>query len=87
MNKIEFFTQTKIWLSLEDFTNAGLKQDDIIDIIGLKNFDPSINLKAIIHHSNGTTEEINLSHTYNLGQFEWFKAGSALNLIKKKSIE
>ena len=61
-------------------------EDDVIDIIGLINFDPSKQLKALIHHSNGKIEEIYLNHSYNISQFEWFKAGSALNLIKKKSI-
>jgi aconitate hydratase len=35
-----------------------------------------------IVHANGTTENILLNHTYNASQIEWFKAGSALNLIK-----
>ena len=59
-----------------------IQEDDRIDIIGLKNFDPSKPLKAVLHHSNGKSEEIQLNHTYNENQFEWFKAGSALNLIK-----
>ena len=62
-----------------------IMEDDIIDIIGLENFSPSKNLKAALHHLGGVTEMIELNHTYNANQFEWFKAGSALNLIKEKN--
>ncbi len=68
------------------FTNKAdydkIQQDDTIDIIGLSNFKPVLPLKGILNHANGTKEEISLNHTYNENQFEWFKAGSALNLIK-----
>jgi aconitate hydratase len=33
-------------------------------------------------HKDGSVEEIKANHSYNEGQIEWFKAGSALNLIK-----
>ena len=59
-----------------------IKEDDTIDILGLTNFKPNQPLRAILHHSNGSKDEILLNHTYNENQFEWFKAGSALNLIK-----
>jgi hypothetical protein len=36
----------------------------------------------VLHHDNGTSETIHANHTYNEAQIEWFKAGSALNLIK-----
>jgi aconitate hydratase len=36
----------------------------------------------LIKHGNGSSEQIMLNHTYNASQIEWFKAGSALNLIK-----
>jgi aconitate hydratase len=57
-------------------------EDDIIDILGLENFDPQKPFTAILHHSNGNMEKIILNHTYNANQFEWFRAGSALNHIK-----
>lgn len=59
-----------------------IMEDDTIDILGLTNFKPDQLLKAVLHHSNGSKDEILLNHTYNENQFEWFKAGSALNLIK-----
>ena len=35
----------------------------------------------MLHHSNGTTEQFPVNHSYNKGQIGWFKAGSALNLM------
>jgi aconitate hydratase len=59
-------------------------EDDTLDIIGLPCFAPNVPLKLVIHHTNGSQEEISLNHTYNESQIEWFKAGSALNLIAQK---
>jgi aconitate hydratase len=59
-------------------------ENDTLDVIGLSNFDASKPLKGILHHANGSVDEIVLNHTYNENQFDWFKAGSALNLIKKQ---
>jgi aconitate hydratase len=36
-------------------------------------------------HANGTTDNIMLNHTYNQAQIDWFRAGSALNLIRKQN--
>jgi aconitate hydratase len=59
-------------------------EDDVIDITGLKGFAPGKNLSVILHHSDGKTEKFEVSHTYNDNQIEWFRAGSALNLIRLK---
>jgi aconitate hydratase len=67
----------------EDYTK--ILEDDAIDIIGLKDFTPGVPLKAVLNHLDGSTETIELSHTYAQTQIEWFKAGSALNLIRKKA--
>lgn len=61
-----------------------IMEDDIIDIIGLTSFAPGAQLTIVLNHKNGTKEEIKVNHTYNQSQIEWFKAGSALNLIKQK---
>ena len=61
-----------------------IREDDSIDILGLENFDPQKPFTAVLHHADGTTETIQLNHSYNANQFEWFKAGSALNLIKQQ---
>lgn len=67
------------------FANPGdydkIREDDKFDLIGLKNFNPEKPLILVVKHSDGTKEEILLNHTLSYAQFEWFKAGSALNLI------
>ena len=57
-------------------------EDDRIDIIGLKNFTSNQPLVIRLHHNKGTIEEIMANHTYNENQIGWFRAGSALNLIR-----
>jgi aconitate hydratase len=61
-----------------------IREDDLLDIIGLKDFASNKNFELILHHSDGTADNIVINHTYNENQFEWFKAGSALNLIRRK---
>jgi aconitate hydratase len=39
-----------------------------------------------LHHADGTTDVIQLNHTMNAEQIEWFKAGSALNILKKQTV-
>ncbi|PJJ59343.1 aconitate hydratase [Hymenobacter chitinivorans] len=61
-----------------------IEEGDTIDILGLTSFTPGQPLQARLHHTDGDTDLIYLNHTYNAGQIEWFKAGSALNLIRLK---
>jgi aconitate hydratase len=62
-----------------------IQEDDTFDIIGLTSFAPGVPLKMVIHHLDGTTHEIELNHTYNHQQIEWFRAGGALNVIRKEA--
>ncbi len=59
-----------------------IKEDDSIDIIGLKLFAPNTPLTVVLNHADGSKEEIKVNHTYNEQQIEWFKAGGALNIIR-----
>ena len=59
-----------------------IKEDDLIDIVGLKQLSPGTQLHAVLKHSDGSHDEIALNHSYNAEQIEWFKAGSALNVLK-----
>ena len=61
-----------------------IREDDRFDIVGLKEFSPNKPLQIVLKHSDNTTEQITVNHTYNQNQIEWFKAGSALNLIKQQ---
>lgn len=58
-----------------------IREDDQIDIVGLKSFAPGKPLTIVLHHADGTTEQFLVNHTFSEGQIAWFKAGSALNLI------
>ena len=58
-----------------------IREDDKFDICGLKSFSPSLPLTLIAHHSDGSSNKIIVNHTFNKNQIDWFKAGSALNLI------
>jgi aconitate hydratase len=61
-----------------------IQEDDSIDITGLTSF--SVNKPLVIHlnHKDGTSESFLVNHTYNEQQIEWFKAGGALNIIRKE---
>lgn len=62
-----------------------VQEDDVIDIIGLEdNFKPDQPLTCVLNHADGSQDKFEVNHTYNDIQIEWFKAGSALNLIRKK---
>ena len=60
-------------------------EDDKINILDLKEFQPGKKLNCEIIHVDGSKDKILLSHTYNHNQIDWFKAGSALNLIAKSN--
>ncbi len=60
-------------------------EDDKVDLIGLKDFKPEEVLTIILNHADGSREEFPVNHSYNQNQIEWFKAGSALNVIRSNS--
>jgi aconitate hydratase len=60
-----------------------IKEDDKLSVIGIINLAPEKQLKLVINHKDGSKDEAMLNHTMNKTQIEWFKAGSALNLIAK----
>ena len=60
-----------------------IMEDDTIDILGLTDFAPGKPLSVVLHHADGSSDTISVNHTYNEQQIEWFKAGGALNIIRK----
>ncbi|NOQ75047.1 MAG: aconitate hydratase [Crocinitomix sp.] len=60
-----------------------IKEDDTFNFSDLAAFAPDKQLTLEVIHADGTTEAIMLNHTYNESQIDWFKAGSALNFLKK----
>ena len=63
-----------------------IKQDDTFNFVDLVYFSPGKQLTLAIAHADGSTDKIMLNHTYNAQQIDWFKAGSALNLIREQNI-
>ena len=61
-----------------------IREDDVFNLLDLDQFSPGKPLKMELNHSDGSKDVIVLNHTYNESQIDWFKSGSALNLIKKQ---
>lgn len=62
-----------------------VQEDDTFNFLDLDQFAPGKQLTLELVHSDGSKDVIKLNHSYNKGQIEWFKEGSALNLIKKQN--
>ncbi|WP_327018903.1 aconitate hydratase [Croceibacter atlanticus] len=62
-----------------------IQEDDTFNFIDLEDFEPDKQLTIEIVHEDGSKDTIKANHTYNLPQIEWYKEGSALNLIKKQN--
>ncbi|WP_300598280.1 aconitate hydratase [Niabella sp.] len=61
-----------------------IQEDDTIDILGLTTFAPNTPLTLVLHHKDGSSDTITVNHSYNAQQIEWFKAGAALNIIRRE---
>ena len=61
-------------------------EDDLISFINLNEFSPGNQIKLELKHSDGSKDIINLNHSYNRSQIDWYDEGSALNLIKKENL-
>jgi aconitate hydratase len=60
-----------------------IRQDDLVRIVGFESMTPGQQLTAILQHTDGTEDRIQLNHTYNRQQIEWVRSGSALNKIRQ----
>jgi aconitate hydratase len=59
-----------------------IRENDTFNFNDLESFAPDKQLTLEIVHADGSKENVLLNHTYNTAQIDWFRAGSALNLIK-----
>ena len=62
-----------------------IQEDDTFDLIDLKDFTPGKSITLKLNHIDGSEDIIQTNHSYNEGQIQWFREGSALNLIKKQN--
>jgi aconitate hydratase len=60
-----------------------IRENDKISVLGLTSFAPGQHLTIALKHADGSSEQFEVIHTYNQQQIDWFKAGSALNAMKK----
>jgi len=61
-----------------------VRETDRITLANLRDLAPGVPVTAILHHDDGTTERLELRHTLNQEQIAWFRAGSALNLLRRQ---
>lgn len=62
-----------------------VQENDTFNFIDLEDFAPGKQLTIELLHEDGTKDLIKTNHTYNENQIEWYREGSALNLIKKQN--
>ena len=62
-----------------------IQENDTFNFIDLEDFAPDKQLTIEVEHADGSKDRIKLNHTYNVQQIEWFRAGSALNVIKREA--
>ena len=62
-----------------------IQEDDTFNFVDIASFAPDKPLTIAVTHADGSTDTIIANHTYNAAQIEWYREGSALNLIKKQN--
>ena len=61
------------------------RADDKVDVVGLAELAPGKPVMVIAHHVDGSSDEIRTTHTMSEEHIEWFRAGSALNVLRQQS--
>ncbi|TDI81558.1 MAG: aconitate hydratase [Bacteroidetes bacterium] len=78
--------QGMLGLTFDDEANYDLiQEDDTFNFLDISDFAPGKSLTIEVVHTDGTKDIIMANHTYNASQIEWYREGSALNLIKKQN--
>jgi aconitate hydratase len=62
-----------------------VQETDRISVTGLASIEPGKPLSATLHHADGSEDTVEVRHSLNADQIEWFKAGSALNVLKRQT--
>jgi aconitate hydratase len=60
-----------------------VREDDRVNVLGLTGLAPGKPLRVVLKHADGTRDEIEVRHTFNAEQIGWFRAGSALNVLRR----
>ena len=62
-----------------------VQEDDRIALVGLDGIPEGKNVTMVMTHADGSEDRAQLTHTMSSEQFEWFRAGSALNLLRQQN--
>jgi len=62
-----------------------VQEGDLVDVLGLNELESGKPVEICLHHADGNTDRFKANHTLNNNQIAWFRAGSALNLIRKEN--
>jgi aconitate hydratase len=62
-----------------------IQEDDTFNFLDLNEFAPEKSLTLEVVHADGSKDNVVCNHTYNAGQIDWYRAGSALNMIREKA--
>ena len=60
-----------------------VREDDRISLVGLKDMAPGRPVECLLNHADGSSESLQLQHSYSESQMDWFRLGSALNLFHR----
>jgi aconitate hydratase len=60
-----------------------VQEGDRVSVLGLAGLAPGQPLRVVLHHADGKRDEFAVRHTFNAEQIGWFKAGSALNVLRR----
>ena len=60
-----------------------VREDDRVSLVGLKDIAPGKTVECQVRHSDGSSDTLQLNHSYSESQLDWFKLGSALNLFHR----
>ncbi len=64
-----------------------IQEEDQVSIEGLREFAPGKPLTMVVKHKDGKEDRFGLNHSFNAEQIKWFKAGSALNLLRQQVVQ
>ena len=62
-----------------------VQEEDRISVCGLSGLAPGRPVEVVLHHREGNEDRIETRHSLNKEQIEWFKAGSALNVLRTQT--
>ncbi len=62
-----------------------VQEDDRVDLLGIEGIARGDQVTLVLRHADGTEDRCQLNHTMSPEQFEWFRAGSALNLLRERN--